>query len=221
MPKKLTSTMTLDAIEDEILFTRATLRADPDAPDLVVTTDGWLGRVGAVRERERIVREEVASVDAERMVANARLDAVCERFGDALFLAVDKDRQSTRWRTFFHLPVSRFVRLALSAQLERVKAWLGSSDAALTPFRADLETWSTRASDALAKTRALSLARGELTAAREELAEDLTRERDGLHAALVLRATERSLGRDWPEAFFRITTRSSASPETPEEPVLR
>jgi hypothetical protein len=216
MPRKLTSTMTLDTIEDDILFSRATLRADPDTPDLLATTDGWLGLVAAVRDRERAVREQVASVDAERQVANARLDRVCERFGDALFLAVEKDRTSARFRSFFHVPVSRFVRLALSTQLERVKAWLGSADPALAPFKVDLETWSTRASDALVKTRALALVRGELATAREELAEDLTRERDGLHAALVLRAAERGLGRGWADGFFRVT--QSSAPATPSGP---
>jgi hypothetical protein len=53
MPRQLDAVMTRDDFEGEILFTRAALQADPDASDLSATTDGWLGRVDAVRAKER------------------------------------------------------------------------------------------------------------------------------------------------------------------------
>ena len=51
--------------------------------------------------------------------------------------------------------------------------------------------------------------------ARESPKDDLTRERDGLEALLVVRARERSLPRDWPARFFRVTRRDAALAEAP------
>ena len=49
--------------------------------------------------------------------------------------------------------------------------------------------------------------RGTAIVAREALAENLTRARDGLHAALVVRAQERNLPRDFADGFFIVSSR--------------
>lgn len=56
----------------------------------------------------------------------------------------------------------------------------------------------------------------------KELADALTRERDGIHAALTQRANERRLPRESPNTFFRVEPRAGAgeppvetSPATP------
>ena len=51
--------------------------------------------------------------------------------------------------------------------------------------------------------------------ARESPKDDLTRERDGLEALLVVRARERSLPRDWPARFFRAVRRDGADAAAP------
>jgi hypothetical protein len=51
--------------------------------------------------------------------------------------------------------------------------------------------------------------------ARETLQDDLTRERDGLEALLVVRARERGLPRDWPARFFRVARRDGADAVAP------
>jgi hypothetical protein len=113
--------------------------------------------------------------------------------------------------------VSKFVRQRLSTQVERVRGWLQSSDALVETHRKPLDTWSKAAGDALVQTRAVAVVRGEARIAREELAEDPTRERDGLHDALSAIARERKLPREWPDLFFRVKSRS-AGEEAPEEP---
>lgn len=206
-PRKITAAMTYDAMEDEVVFTRSMLKADPDANDFVDMTDGWLALIDAAREKDRAARVALAEADASRILANARLDRACEKFGDELWLAVDKDRTAPRWTRFFGGPVGKFVRQRLSAQVERVRAWLGADDDVLAEHKAPLETWSTAADQALVKTRGVSLVRGQAQMARDELAEDLTRERDGLAEALAGRARALNLGREWPSLFFRKETR--------------
>jgi hypothetical protein len=202
-----------DTIEDEVLFTIASLAADPDAQDLVSLADGWIARLDEARAKDRGARQEVAGVDAMRAVANGRLDRACAEFGDTLLRAVDKDATSARYRQFFPMRVSLFVRRALPKQVAQVRAWLGSNDEALEPHREALDRWSKAAADALDRTHALAMVRGQARITREQLASDLTRERDGLHDALSARSRERSLARDWPDLFFRVERRARSAAE--------
>lgn len=60
--------------------------------------------------------------------------------------------------------------------------------------------------------------RANVRIAREQLAEDLTRERDGLFDTLSVRARAKGLPRDWPKQFFRVVTRKpTESAEDPQE----
>ena len=212
MPRQILATLPLDDVEDEILYTQAALRADPDARQLLPMTDGWLVRCDEMRPMLRRTRQAGADADAARIVANSRLDRSCVAFGDELYLAVGKDRQAPRWLQFFAVSVSRFIQQALGRQVERVRGWLASKDPVLERHRPSLDRWSQAADQALVNTRALAVVRGETWQAREELASDLTRERDGLHDALSQLSRELELGRDWPDLFFRIASRGGQSP---------
>ncbi|MRG95188.1 hypothetical protein [Polyangium spumosum] len=218
-PRKIQPTQPLDEVDGEVFFTRSGLKADPDAYDLLPLTDGWLAKVDVVRMKERAAREAQADADAARIVANGRLDAACERFGDDLYLAVKKNRSSARWTQFFSSTrtVSKFVRQALPKQVTRVIGWLDSKDPVLDKHRADLEPWAKAADAAIAQTAAVSTVRGEVRIGREELAADLTRERDELHDALTARARERGLPRDWAGQFFRKVSRPEAVEEETAE----
>lgn len=208
MPHAITPAMTFDTIEDSIIFTRAALRADPDAQDLLPVTDAWLALLEPARAKDRACREAVANANAARVIANGRLDAACGAFADDLFLAAGKDRHAARWTQFFSSTITSFTRQALSKQVTTVLGWLtGSKDPALEPRRADLDKWANAANDALVKTRATALVRGEAHLSREELADALTRERDGLHETLAARARDKRLPRDWADLFFYVAPR--------------
>jgi hypothetical protein len=206
--------MTLDAIGDEILFTSAALAADPDAADLAAPVETWLALIDAARAADRKARHAIAKTDAARVVANDRLDRACAAFGDDLYAAVAKDRTSARWTQFFSMPVSRFVRQALGRQVQTVRGWLaGSKDAVLEQHRAVLEARAADADAALVATKGTALVRGEVHQGREHLAEELTRERDGLRDALAARARERHLAREWADLFFRTEAHAAAPAE--------
>ncbi|UJR81127.1 hypothetical protein [Sandaracinus amylolyticus] len=206
MPRKLSSDETLDTFEDEILYTRAAIEADEDAADLLTDTDDWLALVDAQRARDRSARIAETSASAQRAVANGRLDDACIRF--AKQLALDVPTSSPRWKRFFSRAPSQWVMQRLVSQIAAVRGWLTiEGDAALDAHRAVLTRWSDAAQAALDRTAASAQVRGAAKIGREELADDLTRERDGLHAALTARATERGLPREWAARFFRTETR--------------
>ena len=218
MPRLLNATSTFDDLEDEVLFTIAAIQADPDAADLLPMTGTWLGLISTARAGNLTMRQQAATADAQRIIANGRLDSACVAFGDALFAAVGKDRASARWKTFFAEPVSSFVKQALDRQLKTVKGWLGlPSDAALEPHRPALQKWADAAASAQVKTAEVAGLRGLAWQQREALTDALTRDRDGLASALGQRARERGLQRDWPELFF-LVRRDSSRNQAVEQP---
>jgi hypothetical protein len=218
MPRKVPDDITFDDAEQEVIFTRAALAADPDAEGFLPMTDGWMGLVDEARTAERKARVMAAEADAQRTVANSRLDQACVRFGDELFLDVSKDKTAPRWTKFFSHAVSRFVRQALPKQVQVVKGWIeAGSDPVLQKHKKDLSKWSDAADAALTKTRATAVARGDAWEKRAEMADSLTRERDGLHEALAAHARDKGLPRAWPDTFFRVERRGSgAETEAPE-----
>ncbi len=203
MPRLITAEMSMADLKMEIIFTRASMGADPDAKDLVDPNDGLLEACEPLDAQmlanliERTVR------DAELSVANRRLDATCIAFGDQLLPAVGKDRQSARWTRYFGTAPNRFVKQDLRDQVKSVRGWLATQDPVLEPFRAELVKWADEAQKALDKHEVLKQATAELTLRREAFAKRLTQARDAIHRALAQRAEERDLGRDWADGFFR------------------
>jgi hypothetical protein len=207
--------MSLDDIEAEILYTRAAMRADPDAKDLVPMTDTWLTMLDDTRKKQRTASEAGVNADAFRSVSNARLDAACMAFASELDDALKQDHSSARYKQFFNTPASRFVRQSLTTQVNVVKGWLdNANDDVLKRHRPLLERWSTAAMNAIEATSATALVRGQAWIAREKLAEDLTRERDRVYHALMGKTQQLNLSRDWPNVFFRTATTSQRKHNT-------
>ena len=207
MPRKLTSDMSLDTLESEVMFTQSMLRADPSTADLAPTLQSWQARISDIRSHDQQLRQQEADVDASRIVGNSYLDHTCTRFGDELLLACGKDRTSPRWTKFFAMPVSDFIKQSLSRQVSIVQGWLTSTDEVLEKYRANLTTWTNQCATALQRDSDLILTRGQLREEREKLATDLTDERDGLHRTIAQRAREQGLDRSWPDQFFRVERR--------------
>jgi hypothetical protein len=214
MPRKIDANTTLDDMDDERFFTRAALRADPDAAEFLAQTDTWGDRIDEVRKLTRETLEAVANADAARAISNARLDSLCGRFGDELVLAVNKDRKHPRFMQFFRgTSVKAFCMQAFGRQLLAVRAWAGITDDVFARHKDPILTWTTAGEASLAATAATAGIRGKAQLAREALAQDFTRDRDALHADLSDRARERGLPRDWADAFFRVTRRRAGADE--------
>ena len=207
MAKKIEPDMPFDEMENQCLFTRAALRADRIVVDLLPTTDLWLGWVAAVRAMELAARTAMQEATASRVIANLRLDDTCRSFGRSLSTELKNDRSSARWHRFFHGTVDDFVSQPLVDQAAACIGWLETPEPVLEAFRGEIGHWAHAAEDAIKATNASAQTRGAAMVAREELAEKLTRARDGLHAALVARAQERNLPRDFADGFFIVSSR--------------
>lgn len=202
MLRKFDHTTPLNDLLMEALFTRAAVQADPDAEDLLPQTEGWVPGVLALQALWLENLTLRMGIEARRMVANNRLDPLCARFGDQLLLAVNKDRESVRWKRYFKEAPSRFVRAALAEQTAAVDGWLLTQDPVLEPFRAELALWNGKARAALAEEPASLQATANLDTHRDEFARSFVADRDRLLRALAERAEEKGLDRLWPYGFF-------------------
>jgi hypothetical protein len=218
MARKINSDFTYDEMENEVLYTRAGLAADPDASDLVSMTDGWMAIVDQARAQDRAARAATHEAAAQRAIANRRLDDQCRNFGRELAMALKNDRKSPRWTRFFRATVDAFLAQPMGAQAASVIAWLSIEDDVLTRHSEWLGRWAHAAQAALTTTNASAQVRGSAIIARESAGEALTKGRDGLEAALMQRALERNLGRDYAAGFFIVQDRKKASKSAPEEP---
>lgn len=203
MPRALRASDTLDLLEDEVVYTISALQSDPYAVALVHHTDGWMEMVAEARLLDRKTRQRTVNAEARRVVSNENLDDTCEAFGRDLLKDVEGDTRHTRWRMFFDVSVGRFVRQALRRQVQAVASWLEHQDPALEPHREALTQWTAAATAAVEDTQALAVERARNQISREQLAEDLSRERDALHQALLDVAQAHKLPGTWPEVFFR------------------
>lgn len=141
-------------------------------------------------------------VEAQRMVANNRLDTSCIRFSDRLKLAVNKDVDAARYKRFFRVTPWKFVRQPLQDQVREVDAGLTTDEPELAAERAHLAFWSGEAKKALEKEPLTRLATGALNEQREQLVAELTAERDALDRDLDEVAEAKGLGRGWAAGFF-------------------
>lgn len=215
MVRKLPDDLGFDDHEDEILFTRAMLAADPNASGLLATTDSWLGRVDAARLLDRAGREATMGASALRLVANAYLDGECRAVGRDLAHDLNNDRSGVRWTRIFPTTVDAFISQPLGEQATACQAWITTDEPVIAARSEALTRWSTAAQTAIATTKASAQVRGTAMLARESLAEDLTRARDGLARALAERAEARALPRDYVERFF-LKDRRRSKPRTDE-----
>ena len=203
MARKIRSKTTLDAVEHEILFTRSAIKADPNAEYLLEKTDAWEGQLEPVRALDKTVSTLDAEVRSSRGIINRYLDKLCRRFGDELFVAVERNTQSTRWTTFFKTSVSTFLEQPFADQVSAVRTWLGAEgDDVLEKYRKELESWVTRAEKLFDEEETLTTYRNRLWQAREELTSGLTKARDALDRDLADRAVELGFERSWHKLFF-------------------
>ena len=212
MARKVTPDFTFDEMENEVRYSRAALLADPDASDLVPSSDSWLGMVSTAREKDSAARTAATEASAHRYVANTRLDGHCRSFGRDLAHGLSNDRSTARWHRFFTGTVDDFISQPLEDQANACIAWLPLEEPVLAPHLAPLERWARAAKAAVDMTQASAQVRGTAMVAREQAAENLTRARDGLAIALSARAAERGLPRDYADGFF-IQERKKKGPK--------
>ncbi len=209
---------------DELWFSDAALAADPDAADLAPTFDAAIADWEPVAQRERAARRNVVKSEAVVAVKNNRLDSTTKRFAAVVLVEANGDRKGAFYKRFFREAPSDFIERGLRDQCEqtrdRIVAEIKKLPEAslLRPFADVLLTLSQTALTAL---DARKKARGD----NAVVASDVTDWKDGVnrlravtYAELLKRATEKNLGRDWVETFFRREDGASAAGDDEGEP---
>lgn len=202
MPRKITPKDSADRMMGFTSSVQALIEADPNSRDLAPSPAAMMEQIVAWRSEEEAFRQREATVNAQRIVANAYLDRACMDFGGALLLACGRDTSSTRFQTFFKVAPNKFIKKPLEDQIAEMKVWLTLSDPVLEQHRSTLSEWLEAASAAAEATRMLSAERSALKVKKEALCAALTTQRDTLEEALRARARERGLPRSWPASFF-------------------
>lgn len=203
MPKLIDPDAALTETRREITFTRAALRAHPDAADLVDQTADWHEPIADLRDEQEANEDERTELDAQFKVLNAGFDAGCIAFSDDALKAAGKDRTDPRYTRYFKVAPNEFVRQDIDDQIEAVEGWLSVDDPTLAPWRPRFEAWLTQLKAHRAARRASAQKTATLRIKREAFATDLTAKRDDLHRRLGDRAKERGLPRGFPDLFFR------------------
>ena len=221
MPRQFNTDITLDDLLREIYFTRAALAADDDALELLSMTDHWEALFDVLQAKQRASMRAQLGADALRRVTNGRLDDACTSFGSELGLRNKAD--TPEWRLYFrNTTLSRFVRQAFATQVGAVEAWLSTSaHPVFEAHRAVITRTVQAARRAIVATEASAVPLGEWQIARAMFAEDMTRERDGLWAALDEHRRAHNLPREWPDVFFRVETSDNAKPAAVVDPVAQ
>lgn len=221
-PRELPADTPLDELEDEVIDTQAALRADPDAEDLAPGFEAQLTALDVVFDRERQTRREKVEAAAVCRVADGRLDPAIVLTGKQLEVVVKGDKSSPTWtRAFGSSTPSDIGRLPRAKEVTRVSELVAAltavGSAALTDVIASLTLWSGRLGAGLERLRTANASRGQYVGDREEYVIALNRARRSLSGALIQRAAERGLPKDWPATFFRKSPRRDRA-EEPSEP---
>ena len=201
---------------DELEYTEAALRAEPETAELAEPFHAAIDTWGPTFQRQRDSRRDIVRAEAVVGVRNAQIDRLTQRFGGMLLVESGQDRRSTFFRRFFPVAPSEFIRQSLRTQCERTRdvivPELEKLDATNT-LRAFITPLSDGAKAALAALTARSKAKGEAAMATsdvEEWKEGVNQLRRSTYAELMKIAAEQRYPRDWPEMFFRTAADSSA-----------
>jgi|JI10StandDraft_1071094.scaffolds.fasta_scaffold35339_3 hypothetical protein len=203
MPKQIDPDAALSETRRETTFTRAALRAHPDAADLVDQTADWNEPISDLRSELEANEDERTELDAQFKVLNAGFDADCIAFGEDALKAAGKDRSNPRFTRYFKVAPNEFVRQDIDDQVAAVEGWLSVDDPTLAPWRARFEAWLLKLKAHRTARVASTQKTQTLRIKRQAFATDLTAKRDALHRRLGDRAQERGLPRGFADLFFR------------------
>lgn len=206
--RRLDEGLSLDTIEEEIVYTTARLRADDNAADAAPELDKLAAQVETVRKAQHAAWNAETAAQAAIDSADDALDDAVGQLSRDLLYAVGNDRRSPRFTRYFAEAPGHLLRLGLRSELERVKNWpqslAGEKDAKLEADGKALAALVQRGEQALAARKTAAGARADQRV-REvlPLVDDVNAARLSLYGLLAQRAAARDLPRDWPDRFFR------------------
>jgi len=206
-----------ESIWEELVFTEARLHGDEQAKGFAPTVSALLARVEQLHGGQLGVRREIATAQAQVDAVDDQLDDWVRALDTALLTVVDQNAQSPRYRRYFPTKPSDLIRLGLESELARVRSWAASlatePELALQQLGAGLGQLVVAGDAALERRRQAASARSDhRVRSITTLIDDINGARLSLYGQLILKATELHLPPDWPNRFFRRTSRSPKVP---------
>lgn len=214
----------LDAVAEELTFTASILESEEQSKEFASMVREKIGAVDKVRSGQiEASREEVAA-HAAVASADSRLDMWITAFDRTLKDVVRGDIKAPLYQRYFNTAPWTFVRMALEAEISRVRGWVDSlasePDQRLKDLGAQLPAIIAQGEAALERRRKATSARGDhRVRSITSIIEEINVMRAALYGQLTTRAAEAGLPLDWPGHFFRRSSRSKeeAPTEVPEK----
>ena len=216
-------TESLDSIWDELVFTEARLLGDEQAKSFAPTITDLLTRLEQVSGGQLGLRRESVTAQAQVDAVDDQLDDWVRALDIALWTIVNQDAKSPRYRRYFSDSPSSIIRLGLESELGRVRPWADSlvtePEVALQQLGAQLKKIATDGDAALQRRTSAATSRTDHRVRTiTTLIDDINGARLSLYGALVQKAADLHLPPDWPNRFFRRTTRSPKVQPAPTPP---
>jgi hypothetical protein len=216
--------LTLPESWEELAFQQDALVLDTATADLAPSIDPLLVRWSEVDAAQRDARRDALRSQVVLSDANYRLDAEVNDFAwDLERAAGGQDRP--RFRRYFTVAPSVFVRRALAEETLVVRSWLDGIRSEPEP---EVQRHAARLEAAVSAVDAATAGRATAKGAKADTSlkvvqtflAEVNAFRMGLHGELLKRASASGLGRDWLAKFLRPSPRrpDDAGDESPDSP---
>lgn len=207
----------LDSVAEELTFTASILESEEESKEYAPAVREKIGQLDKVRSGQiEASREEVAA-HAAVTSADTRLDMWITAFDRTLKDIVRGDTKAPLYLRYLNSAPWTFVRMALEAEISRVRGWVDSlasePNQKLKDMGAQLATIIVQGEAALDRRRKAASARGDhRVRSITSIIEEINVLRAALYGQLSTRAAEAGLPLDWPSHFFRKSSRTKEDP---------
>lgn len=203
----------LDNVWEELVFTDARARHDPNAADLAPQIAELIQRTEAVRNGQYAVWRAEIVAQAGVAASDDDLDDLVDEVDGVLLQAEGRDRTSARYRRYFPKAPSSVIRLGLESQLGKTRAWPESLKSEPEPqcktLGERMDGVVKRGDEALGKRRnAIAATADHRVREIVTLIDDVNNARLAIYGVLLQRAAEKKLPKDWAKRFFRRSHRT-------------
>jgi hypothetical protein len=213
----------LDSAAEELLYTESRLSSDEHGKEFAPALGALIIQVDQVRSSQVSVSRDEVAAQAAVSAADDQLDDWIGAFDRALKDIVRGDTQSPLYKRYFTSAPWTFMRMGLESEISRVRGWVDSLASEPNPSLKDqgarLATLITQGEAALDRRRKAASARGDhRVRSITSLIEQINTTRAALYGKLATKAAEVGLPIDWPNRFFRKSTRTKSGPSSNNGP---
>jgi hypothetical protein len=222
MPRHIKPTASLQAIFEEIIYTRAQLRAYPVTASLVEAFSDMRTRWFEVQAEELGLVEGEVTADAHAVRVDEDIDPLVDELSRTVLNEVKGDRAAPLYRRFFgRQRPSSVKRPVLGPELKTVRDWLPALAEAtqelLRGVGVRLGVLVAEADAAVSEQIETDRQWDDFVTLgnRRKLVDELNTLRENTHAALVTLKNSpegKDLAGDFADRFFRVGKRSAAEP---------